>query len=54
MPSKKRYYLIYFDAGAAKGNNEDSIIFAMADSEEVAKDWCNRNPYYYYVEKICE
>ena len=49
---KKKYYIIYLSLGDRSGSL--SKIFTIVESEEVAKDWCNRNREYYYIEKICE
>lgn len=52
--NKIRYFIIYVKTGQKDPYSFLSSIFTIVEKEEIAKDWCERNPNYYYIERICE
>lgn len=50
---KKIKYFVIFKTIHNSADMNLSTIFTIVEQEEIAKDWCKRNPDYYYIERVC-
>jgi len=53
MNQNKVKYFVIFRTIRESENMNLSTVFTIVEQEEIAKDWCERNPNYYYIERVC-
>ena len=53
MNQNKMKYFVIFKTIRESENMNLSTVFTIVEQEEIAKDWCERNPNYYYIERVC-
>lgn len=51
--NKIKYFVIFRTLRESEDINL-STVFTIVEQEEIAKDWCERNSNYYYIERVCE